>query len=147
MYVDNIHGVNIMTLLTMLMELLFPLILIKLSHLFESLGKMGLVRRFDATLRFWVNTGTVCVTVEYPQLPSLNYVLTPNNNSFSSTCPLLVNYIPSITGGGAQGVPTTTANIVPGLYISKPPSTSFGNGVNLSNSGVDHPLGNCRIYL
>ena len=29
---------------------------IKLSHLFESLGKMGLVRPFDATLRLWVNT-------------------------------------------------------------------------------------------
>jgi hypothetical protein len=25
---------------------------IKLSHLFESLGKMGLVRRFDATLAY-----------------------------------------------------------------------------------------------
>jgi len=32
---------------------------IKLPHLFESLSKMGLVRRFDATLRLWVNTGTV----------------------------------------------------------------------------------------
>jgi hypothetical protein len=31
-------------------------------------------------------------------------------NSFSSTCPLLVNYIPSITTGGAQGVPVTTGN-------------------------------------
>ena len=119
---------------------------IKLSHLFESLGKMGLVRRFDVTLRLWVNTGTVCVSVESPQLPALNYALTPNNNSFSSTCPLLVNYIPSITAGGAQGVPATTANIVAGLYIAKPPSTSFGNGVNLANSGVAHPLGNCRLF-
>jgi hypothetical protein len=39
---------------------------IKLAHLFESLGKMGLVvlvRRYDATLRLWVNTGTVKVDV------------------------------------------------------------------------------------
>ena len=119
---------------------------IKLSHLFESLGKMGLVRRFDATLRLWVNTGTVCVTVESPQLPALNYALIPSNNSFSSTCPLLVNYIPSATSGGALGVPALTANIVAGLYITKPPSTSYGNGVNLGNSGVAHPLGNCRLY-
>jgi hypothetical protein len=82
------------------------------------------------------------VTVDSPQLPALNYELTPNNNSFSSTCPLLVNYIPSITAGGVQGVPTSTSNIVAGLYIAKPPSTSFGNGVDLSNSGVAHPLGN-----
>jgi hypothetical protein len=59
---------------------------------------MGLVRRFDATLRLWVNTGTVNVTVASPEEAYLNYVLTPNNNSFSNTCPLLVNHIPSGTG-------------------------------------------------
>jgi hypothetical protein len=116
---------------------------IKLEHLFESLRKMGLVRRFDATLRLWVNTGTVSVTVGSPELANLNYALTPNNNSFSDTCPLLVNYIPSEAG---KGVPATTAAIVVGLYISKPPSTSFSGGVNLANSGVGHPLGNCRLY-
>ena len=117
---------------------------IKLSHLFESLGKMGLVRRFDATLRLWVNTGTVSVTVDSPALANLNYALTPSNNSFSNTCPLLVNYIPSSAATG--GVPATTIAIVAGLYIAKPPSTSFASGVNLANSGVAHPLGNCRLY-
>jgi len=116
---------------------------IKLSHLFESLGKMGLVRSFDATLRLWVNTGTVCVTVESPALAGLNYSLTPANNSFSSTCPLLVNYIPS---SATVGIPALTTSIVAGLYIAKPPSTSYSGGVNLSNSGVAHPLANCRLY-
>ena len=61
----------------------------KLVHLFESLGKMGLVRRFDATLRLWVNTGTVKVDVANPGVDaSQNYTLTPENNSFSNTCPL-----------------------------------------------------------
>ena len=116
---------------------------IKLSHLFESLEKMGLVRRFDATLRLWINTGTVSVTVASPELANLNYSLTPNNNSFSSTCPLLVNYIPSEAG---KGVPALTAAIVAGLYIAKPPSTSYSGGVNLSSSNAAHPLGNCRLY-
>jgi len=116
---------------------------IKLSHLFESLGKMGLVRRFDATLRLWVNTGTVAVTVASPEATNLNYALTPNNNSFSNTCPLLINYLPSASG---VGVPTTTTAIVAGLYISKPPSTSYAGGVNLSSSNAAHPLGNCRLY-
>jgi hypothetical protein len=40
----------------------------ELPHLFESLGKMGLVIRFDTTLRLWLNTGTVNVTVGYPKL-------------------------------------------------------------------------------
>ena len=119
---------------------------IKLSHLFESLGKMGLVRRFDATLRLWVNTGTVSITVDSPVTANANYSLTPSNNSFSNTCPLLVNYIPSAAGPPVTGIPATTVAIVAGLYISKPPSTSFANGVNLSSSGVAHPLGNCRLY-
>ena len=49
---------------------------IKLPHLFESLGKMGLIRRFDATLRLWVNTGTVNVTVAAPTTTDLNYYMT-----------------------------------------------------------------------
>ncbi len=36
---------------------------IKLNYLFESLNKIGLVKRLDAQLRLWVNTGTVNITV------------------------------------------------------------------------------------
>jgi hypothetical protein len=32
---------------------------IKLKFLFESFNKIGVVKRFDAQLRLWVNTGTV----------------------------------------------------------------------------------------
>jgi len=39
---------------------------IKLSTLFESLGNIGLLRKFDCTIRLWVNTGTVNVTVTNP---------------------------------------------------------------------------------
>ncbi len=112
---------------------------IKLPHLFESLGKMGLVRRFDATLRLWVNTGTVNVTVATPGTTDLNYYMAPDQNSFSNTCPLLINHLPEKLTAG------TTA-LTAGLYISKPPSTSYAGGVNLANSGVAHPLANCRLY-
>ncbi len=80
-----------------------------------------------------MNTGTVNVTVASPEAANLNYALTPNNNSFSNTCPLLINYLPSGTG---VGVPSTTTAIVAGLYISKPPSTSYAGGVNLVSSNV-----------
>jgi hypothetical protein len=116
---------------------------IKLDHILESLGKMGLVHHFDETLRLWANTGTVSVTVVSPESTNLNYLLTPNNNSFSNTCPLLVNFIPSKSG---EGVPANSDSIVAGLYISKPPATSYSGGVNLANSGVAHPLGNFRSY-
>ncbi len=112
---------------------------IKLPHLFESLGKMGLIRRFDVTLRLWVNTGTVNITVADPTTTDLNYYITPDQNSFSNTCPLLKNYLP-------EKLTVGIAVITTGLYISKPPSTSYADGVNLSNSGVAHPLAKCRVY-
>ena len=39
----------------------------------------------------------------------------------------------------------TTTNIVAGLYIARPPTASFA-GMNLANSAVAHPSGNCRLY-
>jgi hypothetical protein len=112
---------------------------IKLPHLFESLGKMGLIRRFDATLRLWVNTGTVNITVAAPTTTDLNYYMAPDQNSFSNTCPLLINHLP-------EKLTTGTLALTAGLYISKPPSTAYAGGVNLSSSGVAHPLANCRLY-
>ena len=53
----------------------------------------------------------------------------------------MVNWL----GANNQAVPTDTANIVAGLYIAKPPITSF-NGVNLANSNTSHPLMNYRLY-
>ena len=48
---------------------------IKLNYIFESLNKIGLVKRLDAQLRFWVNTGTVNVTVSGPNATNTGYNL------------------------------------------------------------------------
>ncbi len=117
----------------------YDFVVINLPHLFESLGKMGLVRRFDATLRLWVNTGTVNITVAAPTTTDLNYYMDPDQNSFSNTCPLLINHLPEKLTSGTTAITTC-------LYISKPPSTSYAGGINLANSGVVHPLANCRLY-
>ena len=63
----------------------------KLNYLFESLNKIGLVKRLDA-LRLWVNTGTVNVDVANADSNTIAYNLTPANNTFSNTCPILVNH-------------------------------------------------------
>ena len=117
---------------------------IKLNYLFESLNKIGLVKRLDAQLRLWVNTGTVNVTVAGADGATLAYNLTHANNTFSNTCPILVNYQSSGTAG-ASIVPANVTNIVAGLYIARPPTTSFA-GINLATSVVSHPLPNCRLY-
>jgi hypothetical protein len=116
---------------------------IKLNYLFESLNKIGLVKRVDAQLRIWVNTGTVNVTVGGADSTNLAYNLTPANNTFSNTCPILINHQAAGTGAGI--VPATTQAIVAGLFIARPPITSFA-GINLQLSAVQHPITNCRLY-
>jgi hypothetical protein len=118
---------------------------IKLNPLFEELNKIGLVKCFDATLRLWINTGTVNINVANPHATNCSYNLVPSNNTFSNTCPFMVNYH---AGGAGLGLgPDTTTNIVAGLYIAKPPVTNFA-GINLAHNALMHPLGNvgCIIH-
>ena len=114
---------------------------IKLNYLFESLNKIGLTKKLDAQLRLWVNTGTVMVRVNGPNTNDCAYNMTPADNTFSNTCPILINH----QVGANTIVPTGTAAIVAGLYIKSPPVTSFA-GINLAASVVQHPLPNCRLY-
>ena len=82
--------------------------------------------------------------VEGADTANLAYNMTPADNTFSNTCPILINYQSSATTG-ASIVPATTQAIVAGLYIKSPPVTSFA-GINLATSIVQHPLQNCRLY-
>jgi hypothetical protein len=70
----------------------------------------------------------------------MSYSITPANNTFSNTCPLIVHYEPE-----NRIVPATCANIVAGVYVAKPPVTNFAT-INLQNSTASHPLQNCRLY-
>ena len=115
---------------------------IKLNTLFDSLAKIGLVKRFDATIRLWLNTGAVAITVANATTTSLDFSYSNSNNTFSNTCPFTINYLdPS----GNLATPPTTTNIVAGLFINKPPSTSLA-GINLSSSNAAHNMPACRIY-
>ena len=118
----------------------------KLNYLFESLNKIGLVKRLDAQLRFCINTGTGATNaaVGAVDTANLNYTSTPANNTFSATCPLLINYFSSSVTGGSI-VPALTQKFFAGLYIAKPPTISFA-GINLAAPVVQHPLQNCRLY-
>jgi hypothetical protein len=114
---------------------------IKLNHLFESIDHIGLTQKLDASLRLWLNCGTVNVTVGSAGTPAnMTYSITPANNTFSNTCPLLVHYEPA-----SNMVPTTCTNIVAGVYVTRPPVTNFAT-VNLANANAAHPLQNCRLY-
>ena len=70
----------------------------------------------------------------------MTYNITPANNTFSNTCPLLVNYEAS-----NKIVPATCTAIVAGVYVARPPVTNFA-GMNLFLANAAHPLQNCRLY-
>ena len=63
-----------------------------LNHLSESFNKIGLVKRFDATLRFWINAGTVNISVANPDSNNCAHNVVPANNTFSNTSPLMIIY-------------------------------------------------------
>jgi hypothetical protein len=116
---------------------------IKLSTIFESLSSIGLTRKADIFLRLYVNTGTLNATISGPATATPGYSLTTANNTFIATCPFTIKYL---TDTGPQGgVPAKTANITAGLYLARPPATSF-NGINLAPSSFSHPLPACRMY-
>ena len=78
------------------------------------------------------------MAVTNPATSDTSYVLSPADNTFSNTCPLMVNYLPGL-------IPTGTNAILAGLYIARPPTTNFA-GINLASSNLAHPLTNCRLY-
>ena len=119
---------------------------IKLSTVFDSLNSIGLTRKADITLRLYINTGTLNASISNPNSTTPGYSLTVANNTFNNTCPFTINYLNATnTPTNNGGIPATVANITAGLYIAKPPSTSF-NGINLNSSKASHPLQACRIY-
>jgi hypothetical protein len=75
---------------------------IKLNYLFELLNKIRLTKKLDAQLRLWVNTGTVMVRVAGADSTNIAYNMTPADNTFSNTCPILVNHQAVGTGAGMQ---------------------------------------------
>jgi len=116
---------------------------IKLSTLYDCLNSIGLTRKADLTVRLSINTGTLNATISNPNSTTPGYSLTIANNTFNTTCPFTINYLNETSANG--GIPAGVVNITAGLYIAKPPATSF-NGINLALSGASHSLPSCRIY-
>ena len=59
----------------------------RMSSIPESLAKIGLVRKFDYTLRLWINTRTLAVNIVNSNFTILDYALTNTNNSLTDSVP------------------------------------------------------------
>ena len=119
---------------------------IKLSSIMDSFAEVGLCKKFNGNLRIWLNTGSLNVAVGGAGvIDTVQYTITNTNSTFTNTCPLMINHLNNAPGLG--GLPTTTTNIVAGLFIGTATQTTVGpSGISLSASGASHALRSCRIY-
>jgi hypothetical protein len=113
------------------------------KHLVDAMDKFGLVRKLDAQLRLYLNTGSGSVAVangatgQTPQYSSFS------SSTFANTCPMTVNYVAGAAASPTSIVPETTASISYGLFVAKTPTTSI-NGTNFA--GKSSPMPSCRAY-
>lgn len=103
-----------------------------LKDILDAMDKIGLVRRLDAILRIYVNTGFV--KVSYPAASQLLFA--PTDTTFTDTTPVIVCH--------NRVLPVATAaSLNVGVFIGRAPNYSF----NSSNfSGIASPMQACRYY-
>ena len=117
---------------------------LRLRDLFDSMDKIGLIKKLNCQLRLYINTGALSIGVSAPNDPGTGYsTFSAANSTFAHTCPFTVNYLADTNANG--GIPLTTTNIVAGLFVQKPAVTSL-SGINLANAGSSHAMPSCRIY-
>jgi len=111
--------------------------IIRLKDAHDWFAKMPLVQNLNLQMRMYLNTGVVGMTYKTGSAGPM--YMHGTNNTFSSTCPLIVNNL-------AASAPATTAQLVAGLFIAKSVTTSM-LGMNLNVSAAAHPMNSCRLYF
>jgi len=116
---------------------------IKLRDLFDSMANIGLVRRFDAVVRLYVNTGAISVNLTNGAAANNTYATNSGLSTFSNTCPMVINHLPVSNTTG--GFPTGTDKLIAGCFLNRCPGSITLNGVTLAQTG-NHPMVSCRCY-
>lgn len=114
---------------------------IRLSDIFDSIKNLPMTKKIDATLRLYINVGSVVSNVT----ANGGLMLTSgSNNTFTNTCPLLQSCLSELPSG--------CTNIASALYISTPPtgatvSINTNNNAVSFNTGIpSHYMNQCRLY-
>jgi len=123
----------------------YDVAILPLRYLTDVMDKLGLVRKLDLQIRMYVNTGSLVVPVTNSGATlGLGF---PTTNTFTNTCPMTINYVPSATAA-ACNVAATMTQLACGLYLARVPTTSLaitGGTANLSGPS-SHPMPSCRAY-
>jgi hypothetical protein len=115
--------------------------IIRLADIFDSVKNLPMTKKLDATLRLYINVGSVVSNV----LATGGVMLTSgSNNTFVNTCPIMQSCL--------NVLPSGCANIASALYIATPPtgatvSINTNNNAVSFNAGIPaHYMNQCRIY-
>jgi len=114
--------------------------IIPLKYLCDCIDKMGLVKKMDIVMRFYVNTGVIQASIQNPNTANLAYGTF--NSSFGTTCPLTINWLGATQANG--GIESTCTLITAGLFVAKSP-TSIGTTAIAVNS-YSNSMTACRCY-
>jgi hypothetical protein len=114
---------------------------IRLCDIFDSMGSLPLMKKFNGMLRLYLNTGASgaqCLTTASTSAT----VFSASTTTFVNTCPLLMNSL-------ALTAPSAASGLVAGLSIARPQQTSIF-GVNLAAAALTlpvNPMTSCRLYF
>ena len=137
-------------------------VVIRLKDLFNSIDQMPLLKRFNAKINIYFNTGVCSVNVNSTTVntsattkvvnDNLSYYFNGQKSTFSNTLPYVINYIPKfpyIPSTSTVGYSGTIENykIISGLFIKNPPSSFSIDNVLVDNSAfTQQNLSSCRLY-
>lgn len=116
------------------------LAIIRLKDIFDAMGSIGIVKRFNGVLRLYINTGALYATCATGVTP--NYAYSVANSTFNNTCPFTIN---NLNTDATVGIKALQTQISAGLFIGKALNTNL-NGVNLGLSNAQHKMLSCRLY-
>jgi len=112
--------------------------IVRLSDIFDSMGKWPLAKKFNGLLRLYLNTGA-CGAQMLSTGTTSPTVFSATTSTFVNTCPLLISNLTLPASSGATA-------LVAGLFIARAQTTSiFGVNLGLSNSA--NPQTSCRLYF
>lgn len=114
--------------------------IIPLKYLCDCIDKMGLVKKMDIVMRFYVNTGSIQLNVQNPNTTNLAYGTF--TSTFATTCPLTVNWLGATSANG--GIAATTTLITAGLFVAKAPATMGSTAITINSPA--NTMTACRCY-
>ena len=127
----------------------YDYLILKLADILGPMENIGLLRRFNAILRLYLNTGLITVSANTVNTNYKQLIFRGNNYStFTNACPIMINNLSSSDSWS----PNAFTDITAGFFIGKSPDYSiqtYGNagvGASVNFSGFSSAITSTRYY-